>query len=99
MFIITVFDHVLTRSCPVSSQDFYCSLPRDQSRDVTFRLVVFVILQCTSLYASSFRLLLLRLYSNRCVEALVVYRNYLLNRLTASKDVNELVIIMIPRFV
>ena len=26
---------VLTRSSPVSSQDFYCSLPRDQSRDVT----------------------------------------------------------------
>ena len=34
-------------------------------------------------YASSFRLLLLRLCSNRCAEALVVYRNSLLNRLTA----------------
>ena len=33
-------------------------------------------------YASSFRLLLLRLCSNRCAEALVVYRNSLLNRLT-----------------
>ena len=48
MFIIIVFDRVLTRSSPVSSQDFYCSLPRDQSRDVTPRLGVFVILQCTS---------------------------------------------------
>ena len=35
MFIIIVFDGVLPRSYPVSSQDFYCSLPRDRSRDVT----------------------------------------------------------------
>ena len=57
----------------VSSQDFYCSLPKDQSRDVTPRLGVFVILQCTLFaYASSFRLLLLRLCNNRCAEALVV---------------------------
>ena len=48
MFIIIVFDRVLTSSSPVYSQDFYCSLPRDQSRDVTPRLEVFVILQCTS---------------------------------------------------
>ena len=40
MFIIIVFDMVLKRSSPVSLQDFYCSLPRDQSRDVTPRLVV-----------------------------------------------------------
>ena len=40
MFIIIVFDRVLTRSSPVSSQDFYRSLPRDQSRDVTPRLGV-----------------------------------------------------------
>ena len=33
IIIIIVFDRVLTRSSPVSSQDFYCSLPRDQSRD------------------------------------------------------------------
>ena len=31
----------------LSSQDFNCSLPRDQSRDVTPRLGVFVILKCT----------------------------------------------------
>ena len=37
MFIIIIFDRVLTRSSPVSLQDFYCSLPRDQSRDVTPR--------------------------------------------------------------
>ena len=43
MFIIIVFDYVLTRSY-VSKQDFYCSLPRDQSRDVTSRLGVSVIL-------------------------------------------------------
>ena len=40
MFIIIVFDRVLTRSSSVSSQDFYCSLPMDQSRDVTPRLGV-----------------------------------------------------------
>ena len=48
MFIINVFYYVLTRCSPVSSQDFYSSLPRDQSRDVTPRLGVFVILRCTS---------------------------------------------------
>ena len=35
MFIIIVFDRILTRSSSVSPQDFYSSLPRDQSRDVT----------------------------------------------------------------
>ena len=40
MFIIIVFDRVLKRSSPVYSQDFYCSLPRDQSWGVTPRLVV-----------------------------------------------------------
>ena len=40
MFIIIVFDGVLKRSSPVPSQDFYCSLPWDQSRDVTPRLGV-----------------------------------------------------------
>ena len=35
MFIINVFDGVLTCSSPVSSHHVYCSLPRDQSRDVT----------------------------------------------------------------
>ena len=38
MFIIIVFDRVLKHSSPVSLQDFYCSLQRDQSRDVTSRL-------------------------------------------------------------
>ena len=47
---------------------------RDQSRDVTPSLRVSVILQCTSfrVHVSSFRLLLLRLRSNRCAEALAV---------------------------
>ena len=40
MFIIIVFDRVLKRTSPVSSQDIYCSLPRDKSRDVTPRLGV-----------------------------------------------------------
>ena len=40
MYIIIVFDWVLKRSSPVSSRDFYWSLPRDQSRDVTPRLGV-----------------------------------------------------------
>ena len=48
MFIIIVFGFVLTRSSPVSLLDFYCSLPRDQSRDVTPCLGVFHILQCNS---------------------------------------------------
>ena len=67
MFIIIVFDLVLTCSS-VSSHHFFCSLPRDQSRDVTHRLGVSVILQCTSfrLHAFSFRLLLLRVCGNRC---------------------------------
>ena len=32
---------------PVSSQDLYCFLPRDQSRDVTPRLGVCVVLELT----------------------------------------------------
>ena len=48
ILLLLVFDLVLTRSAPISSQDFYCSLPWDQLRDVTPRLGVFVILQCTS---------------------------------------------------
>ena len=72
MFIIIVFYRVLTRSSPVSSQDFYCSLPRDQSLDVTPRLGVSINYKCTSfrVLASSFRLLLLQLCSNRCAEGL-----------------------------
>ena len=50
MFIIIVFDSVLKLSSPVSSQDFYSSLPWDLSRDVTPRLGVSVILQCTSFH-------------------------------------------------
>ena len=42
MFINIVFDRVLKRSSPVSSQDFYCSLRRDQSRDVTPCLGVYI---------------------------------------------------------
>ena len=85
MFIIIIFDYVLARSSPVSLQEFYCSLPRDQSRDVTPRLGVFVIPQCTSFfgYAASFPLLLLRLCCNMSAEALVVCINSLLNRFTA----------------
>ena len=35
MYITIVFNMVLTRFSPVSLQDFYCSLPWNQSRDVT----------------------------------------------------------------
>ena len=96
MFIIIVFDRVLTRSSPVYSQDFYCSLPRDQSRDVTPRLGVsinfksvlhFAFLHLLSGYyyydyvvIGVLRLLLLRLCSTRGAEALVAYRNSLMNR-------------------
>ena len=71
MFIVIVFDGDLTRSSPISLPDFYCSLPRDRSRDVTPCLGVSINLKCTSfrVLASSFRLLLLRLCSNRCAEA------------------------------
>ena len=83
IIIIIVFDLVLTRSSPVSSQDLFCSLPRDQSRDASPRLGVFVILQSTSFHVYIFiPVLLLRLCSNGCAEALVVCKNPLLNRLT-----------------
>ena len=81
MVIIIDFDNVLTLAS-IFSQDIYCSLPRDQSRDVTPRLGVFVILQCISFCVCiSFWLLLLRLCSNMCAEALVAYISSLLNRL------------------
>ena len=62
MLISIVLDYVLTGLSLVSSQDFYCSLPRDQSRNVTSRLTVYVILQCTSfpVHASSFQQKMLR---------------------------------------
>ena len=50
------------------------------------RLVVILIRSVRTSFrvlASTFRLLLFRLCSNRCAEAMVVYRNCLLNRLTA----------------
>ena len=54
MFIIIVFDCVLTLSSPVSKQDLYCSLPWDQSRHVTPLLEDFVFLQCTSFHVCIF---------------------------------------------
>ena len=48
MFIIIVFDRGLKRSSPVSSQDSYCSVPRDQTRDVTPCLGVSINLKSTS---------------------------------------------------
>ena len=47
IIIIIVFDRVVTSFSLVSSHDFYCSLPRDQSQYVTPLLEVFVILKCT----------------------------------------------------
>ena len=65
MFIIIVFDRVLKRSSPVSSQDFYCSLQRDQSRDVTPLLVV-------SLIKSVLHFAFLHLLSGYCYYDYVV---------------------------
>ena len=48
MLCLLLFYLGLTRSSPVYSQDFYLSLPRDQSRNATPRLGVSVILKCTS---------------------------------------------------
>ena len=73
MFIIMiVFYYVLTPSSPVSSQDFFCSLRKDQSRDVTPRLGVFIIISVLPIaHASSFcTTIILQLCSNRCAEAL-----------------------------
>ena len=41
-----IFACVVINSFPVSFQNFYCSLQRDQSRDVTPRLGVSGILEC-----------------------------------------------------
>ena len=73
MFIIIVFEIVLAHSSSVSSQDFYCSLPRDRSRHVTLAWEFLLFSSVLPFaYASSFRLLLLRLCSNRCAEALAL---------------------------
>ena len=55
-------------------KDYFRSLPRDLSRDMPPLLGVSVILQCSSfrVHAPLFLLLLLRLCSNSCTEALVV---------------------------
>ena len=82
MFIIIVFDSVLTRSSPVSSPDFYCSLPKDQSQNVTPLFGVSIKSASFRVLAASFRLLLLRQCSNGCAKAIVAYRNSLLNRLS-----------------
>ena len=77
IIIIVVFDKILPRSSPVSSQDFYCSLPRDQSRDVIPRMRFFLFSSLLPFaYAASFRLLLLQLGNNRCAEALVVKQKF-----------------------
>ena len=57
--IIIVYDKVLTPTSPVSSQDFYCSLPRDKSWDVTPCLGVSVVLRCASFRVHAFSLPLL----------------------------------------
>ena len=72
MFIIIVFDRVLTPTPHVPSQDFYCSLTRDQSRDVTPRLGIFVILHCTS-----FRLPI-------CIRAIIITTTLLLQLRTTN---------------
>ena len=59
--------------------------PKGSATGCDLLLGVSVILQRTSfrVHASSFRLLIVRICGNICAEALVVYRNSLLNRLTA----------------
>ena len=74
MFIV-VSDYILTRFSPLPSQDFYCSLSRDQSRDVTPRLGIFVILQLTSFrvwIVIPATIITTTVCSNRCAEALAV---------------------------
>ena len=72
LLLLLLYLQGLTRSSPVSSLDFYCSLPRDQSRDVTPRLGVYLKVCFISRPCILFRLLLLRLGSNRCSGTLVV---------------------------
>ena len=79
MFIIIVFKLGSDKLFSCLFAD--CSLSSDQSRDVTSRLAVSDILQCTSFH---FHASLLQLCNNKFAEALVVYRNSLLNRLTAD---------------
>ena len=62
---------------------------------MTPRLAVFVFQSVLPFaYASSFRLLLLRLCSNRCAEAIVAYRNSLLKRLNIVHGSKILTIII-----
>ena len=95
MFIIIVFDRVSTYSSPVSSLDLYCSLLRDQSWDVTPRwefLLIKTVLNFTFLHLSGYYY-----YdcSNRCAEALVAFRNSLLNHLNIVHGGKILTIIII----
>ena len=98
MFIIIVFDRGLTGSPPVSSLDFYRSLPRGSVTGCDSLAGEFLLFSSAlpSAYASSFPLLLLPLFSNRCADALMVYKNSFLNRLTAVlKRLSNLIIIII----
>ena len=91
MFIVIVFYYALTFSSPVSSssQDFFCSLSRDQSLDVTSRLGVSVTLKCTS-FAFMQLISGYYFYDYRCAEALVDYRSSLLNRHAALQTLSKL---------
>ena len=71
--LLFYFCRVLTRSSSVYSHDFYCS-PQGIGHGMCLLTWEFLLFSSVlpSLYASSFRLLLLRLCNNRCAEALVV---------------------------
>ena len=86
MFIIIVFDRVLKRSSPVSSQDFYCSLPME--RKLIKSILHFEFLHLLSGYYYYD-------WSNRCAEALVAYRILFSIGLLLSKKVKRLKIIII----
>ena len=83
MFIIIVCDYVLIRnfSCFFARFLLYPTLARDQSRDVTARLGIFI-LQCTSsLFSSVLHLhsgyyILAQLFNNTRAEALVVKQKF-----------------------
>ena len=73
MFIIIVFDRVLSRSSPVSSLDFCCSLPR-VGHGMQLGAWEFLLIKCVFHFA--FLHLLSGSYyydcSNRCTDALAV---------------------------
>ena len=81
MFIIIELDKVLTTSSPVCFAGFLLFSSKGSDTGCDSSLGSFCSLKVYFLSRSCFWLLLLRLCSNRCAEALVAYRSSILNRL------------------